>query len=236
MKKLTMDNIDFFYPGRVLLKQASLSASAGTITGILGSNGSGKTTLFDLLCGTKTAQAGEIRSDFISVLYLSQSINTSPVLRMFDIFKMVMNLASSRQISKQNVLDKLERWRPQTVHRFEEIWNKKSSICSYGEKRWFFATSLLALEAEFLILDEPTAGVDPEFRYYMWECIKGAANDGMAILASSHAIEEISTYCSNFYLIHQQNLLCFKTTDEFLNRFGGKTLDEAFIAAALERP
>ncbi|VVP49967.1 Lipopolysaccharide export system ATP-binding protein LptB [Pseudomonas fluorescens] len=234
MRTLSAKSISFEYSGKIIFDDASIHVPAGSVTGLLGPNGSGKTTFFDIICGLKKAKKGILSNDFSNQLYLSQTVMTPPALRMFDIFKMTTLLCSSSHISQEQALKKLSTWSPEIVERYKDIWTKKSSVCSYGEKRWFFTLSLLAVEADLVILDEPTAGVDPEFRHYIWKCLRGAANEGTAILVSSHSIEEVANNCSNFYMISQQKFKPFDSGKEFMHRYGSNTLDEAFIRAAAD--
>jgi ABC-2 type transport system ATP-binding protein len=234
MKQFKAQNIDFSYPERPLLNQASLEVSQGDIVGILGPNGSGKTSFFDIVCNLKKATSGFINNDFSHFLYLSQIISTPPPLRMRDIFKMVAALSSNEPMTQDKTLKKLSAWCPAIVNRYQDIWNKKSALCSYGETRWFFTLTLLSISADFVILDEPTAGVDPEFRHYIWQCLKGAAREGTAILVSSHNVEEVINHCHYFYMISQQRFNRFANGNEFMHRYGAKTVDDAFIRAATE--
>ena len=232
MNALEAHNIHFKYAHRVLFRDAPLQVKPGSITGLLGPNGSGKTTFFDIICKLKKIHAGSLTNSFRTQLYLSQTLMTPPVLRMFDIFKMTTLLCSVAPVNQQHVLTKLNEWCPHIFDRYQQIWKKKSSICSYGEKRWFFTLSLLALEADLVILDEPTAGVDPEFRHYIWQCLNGAALEGRAILVSSHNIEEIAQHCGCFYMISQRAFTPFSNGQSFMNQYQASTLDEAFIRAA----
>lgn len=232
MNVLQANNIDFKYAAKSLFTQASLTVEPGQIVGLLGPNGSGKTTFFDLVCGLKQPNSGQLINTFPKQLYLSQTVITPPALRMFDIFKMMTLLCSSTSMIKDNTLDKLACWSPQVVERYNEIWSKKSSLCSYGEKRWFFTVSLLSIDADLFILDEPTAGVDPEFRFYIWQCLRAATKGGTAILVSSHNVDEISQNCDGFYMISQQQFMHFENGDAFKRRFQAATLDRAFINAA----
>ena len=222
----------FEYSEKIIFNDASINVTPGSITGLLGPNGSGKTTFFDIVCGLKKAKEGQLVNRFVRQLYLSQTIMTPPVLRMFDIFKMTTLLCSPIRMSQEHALKKLAVWSPEIIERYKEIWSKKSSVCSYGEKRWFFTLSLLAVEADLVILDEPTAGVDPEFRHYIWKCLRGAAAEGTAILVSSHNIEEVVSNCDNFYMISMRRFVPFSSGKEFLDSYGASTLDEAFIRAA----
>ena len=236
MSMLSAKSICFEYSGKIIFDNASIHVTEGSITGLLGPNGSGKTTFFDIICGLRKAKNGILLNNFSNQLYLSQTVLTPPALRMFDVFKMTTLLCSSSHISQEQVLKKLSTWSPEIVERYKEIWTKKSSVCSYGEKRWFFTLSLLAVEADLVILDEPTAGVDPEFRHYIWKCLRGAASEGAAILVSSHSIEEVANNCGNFYMISQQKFKPFDSGKEFMHCYGSNTLDEAFIRAAAAPP
>jgi ABC-2 type transport system ATP-binding protein len=232
MARLIVSSLHVRYASHVVFQSASLGVEAGMISGLLGPNGSGKTTFFDVICGLKKINGGEINSSFSKLLYLSQIVSTPPVFRMFDIFKMTMLFCSDKKVTQQHALDKIEKWSPGIAERYCEIWNKKSSLCSYGEKRWFFTLSLLCANADFVILDEPTAGVDPEFRYHIWRCLEGAAAEGVAVLVSSHNVDEIVAHCDDFYMLSQQRFDRFTDAQGFMNAYGANSLDEAFIHAA----
>lgn len=232
MARLLVDSLGVRYGTHTVFHQASLTVEAGCISGLLGPNGSGKTTFFDVLCGLKKVEGGEISSSFSKLLYLSQVISTPPVFRMFDIFKMAMLFCSDTQVTQQHALDKIEKWSPGIAERYCEIWNKKSALCSYGEKRWFFTLSLLCANADLVILDEPTAGVDPEFRYHIWRCLEGAAAEGVAVLVSSHNVDEIVAHCDDFYMLSQRRFNRFTDAQGFMDAYDAQSLDEAFIHAA----
>ena len=232
MKQLSVRSLNVSYARHILFDGAKLNAQAGSISGLLGPNGSGKTTFFDVVCGLKKINGGAINNSFSKLLYLSQTISTPPVFRMFDIFKMIMIFCADTPVTQSHALEKIEKWSPGIAERYCEIWNKKSSLCSYGEKRWFFTLSLLSANADLVVLDEPTAGVDPEFRYHIWRCLEGAAAEGVAVLVSSHNVDEIVAHCDDFYMISQQRFNRFTDAQSFMSAYGANSLDEAFIKAA----
>jgi ABC-2 type transport system ATP-binding protein len=232
MSSLTVNKLTFGYSKCPLFENATLNVEPGSIVGLLGPNGSGKTTFFDIVCGLHNRKNLNISNTFIKKLYLSQTITTPHTLHMFDIFKLTALLCSSDSVTQANVLAKLERWSPEVVERYKLIWNRKSSTCSYGEKRWFFTLTLLALKADLIILDEPTAGVDPEFRHYIWKCLHGAVKEGVAILVSSHNIQEVADNCDYFYMISNRQFNKFSNGEELTNHYDATSLDEAFIRAA----
>ena len=233
MKGLKIDSISFKYHDKIIFEDATLTVQPGTIIGVLGPNGSGKTTLFDIICKLKHPCRGDVKNGFSKELYLSQTLMTPPALRMFDIFKMTNLFCSSTTNTRSQTLDKLLQWSPGIINRYKEIWKKKSALCSYGEKRWFFTLSLLSIDADFIILDEPTAGVDPEFRHYIWQCLHGAAKSGTAILVSSHNVDEVTNHCDYFYMLSQKQFKRFDDRHAFMDAYDATSLDEAFIKAAI---
>lgn len=231
MNVINASNIQFSYNEVTLFKEASLSIDRGSITGLLGPNGSGKTTFFDILCNLRTIDSGIIQRRYADQLYLSQILTLPPALSMPDIFKMIACLSSSKPLNLHHTTVTLNHWSPGIIKRFNDLLLKKSSLCSYGEKRWFFTLILLSIGADLIILDEPTAGVDPEFRFYIWQCLTAAADEGVAIMVSSHNVEEIAQHCDRFYIIAQQRFIEFYSGQAFMERYKARSLDEAFIRA-----
>lgn len=221
--------ISFSYGRRKLFERASLSVQRGNITGLLGPNGTGKTTFFDLICGLERLHAGSLRNPFARISYLSQTLAVSPVLKMADIFKMVLALTPDPGEGFEAAREKLSHWSPGIAERYAEISCKRAAICSYGERRWFLALSLLSLQADFYIMDEPTAGVDPEFRHHIWRCLREASAQGSAVLVSSHNVDEIAANCDSFYMLDNLRFNHFTSGSEYMDFYGAQTLDMAFV-------
>lgn len=231
MDRLIIDNITFSYEADFLFDGASLRAGAYQITGLIGSNGAGKTTLFDLVCGLKKPSTGIITCAPNHLVYLSQVLTTPPLLTMRDIALMTIALSGTENNHLGSVMRTIERWDTSLLSRYSTLLAKRSSLCSYGEKRWFFTLTLLALESEIVILDEPTAGVDPEYRYCIWACLKKAAANGAAIVISSHNIHEVSEYSDCFYMINKKKFFRFESDQQYKDFFGASSLDQAFMNA-----
>ncbi|MDZ3993789.1 ATP-binding cassette domain-containing protein [Pseudomonas sp. Teo4] len=232
MNLLRISDVSFEANNKTLFKHVNFNAKKGETIGLLGPNGAGKTTLMDLICNIKQPHMGVISNAALRPIYLSQTLSAPPSLRMGDIHTLITNLSSSTPPSKTETLNKLKHWSPTLHERYSTIWMKKPSICSYGEIRSFFTLSLLSMDSDLLILDEPTAGVDPEFRHYIWLGIQNACKEGATVIVSSHYIQEIINHCHRFYMLARQQLEPFANADDFLNRHHASTLDEAFIKAS----
>lgn len=233
MELISICDLNLSFGEKVVFSNAEFKVSKGDVVGILGSNGSGKTTFFDVLCNLRQPDSAYISNHSKATLYLSQTLSAPPALRMGELHGLVVNLNSDRTLSQADTIDKLNSWSTSLGKRYAEIWKKKPSVCSYGEIRSFYTLSLLTLEADLFLLDEPTAGVDPEFRHYMWLGMKAAREEGAAFVVSSHQINEISSNCDRFYMLAGNEFTEFSSERDYLEHYAAATLDEAFIKASL---
>lgn len=232
MNLIEANRIQLSFKDNIIFNDANFVAKPGEIIGILGPNGSGKTTLFDLICSLRKPLAGELINRSQRPLYLSQTLSAPASLRMGDLHTLITNLSSCAPSDQQTTLAQLHAWSPTLCERYAGIWKKKPSVCSYGEIRSFITLTLLTMGGDLLVLDEPTAGVDPEFRHYIWLGIKNASAQGATLLVSSHHTDEIITHCQRFYMLAHRQLIPFDTGEHFLQSYHASTLDEAFIKAS----
>lgn len=214
-----------------IFEQADIAINKNEITGIIGKNGAGKTTFFDLLCGVRKPDQGTLHNMTQQHAYLSQTLAMPAGLSMKEIYEMTAALLCSKNPPLSDTLIKFSEWAPRLATKFASLLQRRPSHCSYGEIRLFFTLSLISFSKELLILDEPTAGVDPESRHCIWAFIKKAKENGTTVIVSSHNIQEIVEHCDSFHLIHHHKFSKFNDAQEFLNTFGGTTLDDAFIAS-----
>ncbi|EKT4563945.1 ATP-binding cassette domain-containing protein [Pseudomonas putida] len=233
MDILSTKNLYFGYAGSVLLEDISFNIKKGEIIGILGNNGAGKTTLFDLICKIKKPTKGTISNSSAHQTYLTQILTPPPLLRMNEAGKLITSLTPNFSPNHIEILSKLAKWSPSLSKRYAEISKKKASNCSYGEIRSYFTLTLLLLNSDLIILDEPTAGVDPEFRHYIWLGINHACAEGASVLLSSHYTEEITKNCHRFYMLANKHLEAFESGEQFMDFHGARSLDEAFINASI---
>ncbi|MFJ4445658.1 ATP-binding cassette domain-containing protein [Pseudomonas sp. NPDC089422] len=231
MKILTLTDLTFSYPARPLFESINLHVARGEAVGLLGMNGAGKTTLFDLICKLKAPQEGGIVNQAQQQAYLTQVLTPPPLLRMHEVGKLI-RLFNARAFTRADeALTRLARWSAPLAKRYADIGQKRAATCSYGEVRSYFTLTLLLMECDLIILDEPTAGVDPEFRHFIWLGIQHACREGAAVLVSSHYTEEIAQHCHRFYMLANRRVTAFESAQQFLSHYDAHSLDDAFIKA-----
>ncbi|MFJ4348869.1 ATP-binding cassette domain-containing protein [Pseudomonas sp. NPDC089401] len=233
MNILSLSDLTFSYPGRPLFDSVNLHVSQGEAVGLLGMNGAGKTSLFDLICQLKKPQSGTIVNLAQQQAYLSQVLTPPPLLRMHEAGKLI-TLFNTRQAPKLEASRaRLYSWSPPLAKRYADIGEKRASTCSYGEIRSYFTLTLLLMGSDLIILDEPTAGVDPEFRHFIWLGIQHACDEGASVLVSSHYTEEIAQHCTRFYMLAHRKLAAYESGQQFLVHYNADSLDTAFMRASL---
>lgn len=229
---LTLDDIAYSAGQTPLMTDVSLHMDRGEAVGVLGVNGAGKTTLFDLICGIKKPYRGVIKNASRRQTYLTQILTPPPLLRMSEAAELVICLNAQNLIPQSQLRDRLVKWSETLGKRYSEISRKRAAVCSYGEIRAFFTLTLLLMGSDLVVLDEPTAGVDPEFRHYIWLGIQKACEEGASVIVSSHYTEEITSNCNRFYMLAHRRLEAFDDADQFLARYRADSLDEAFVNAS----
>lgn len=230
---ITIENLRFRYPkaDSAIFENATADFAACRTWGLIGRNGAGKTTLFDLILGFLAADEGNIhlgisRSD---VGFLAQSSMAPSRLKVREVLPF---LAACTGDTPKSLIDRFdESLDPQEKEKYERIRDRFFGICSVGERRWLMSSATLLLKRKMFLLDEPTAGVDPESRILIWRRVKRATEQGVVCVVSSHLLDEIAAHTDRFYLVARQSLEDFGDESEFLQRFDAKSMDEAFVKA-----
>lgn len=222
------------YPGApdTLFEQARLHVPQGGMMGLIGPNGAGKTTLFHQVMENQLLPcSGEIQVDcppaqrqmVLQHAWLPWLLTPRELLRLF------LNLNEKNPKTKACHFEAFIGGSGRD--RFQRLKNRRYGKLSSGERQWFSVALGLFLGGSLVLLDEPTSGLDPESRFLVWESISQANNEGKTILVSSHLIDEIAEKVQGFYLIHQKQFRFFENREAFIQKFGGRNSDEAFVNA-----
>lgn len=233
---LSLENIAFGYaPEKTVFRNLSLSCGGGVI-GILGENGAGKTTLFDIISGGLSIDGGAIRDDMKpeQISYLQQVVTLPSALKMREVVEMISCFQGIDGAETNNRIEKY--WSEAMLSRYRAIRDRRTGVCSYGEKRWLVVCAMLALgeDKKLFILDEPTAGIDVQHRFLIWELINKMRSDDRTFLISSHMVEEIGKNTDYFYFLNRQRAEKFPNMHEFMHKYGGDNAEDAFLNATVK--
>ena len=220
------------YGGHAVVDDISVQLAPGRICGFLGPNGSGKTTTIRLLCGLLTADAGSgtcLGLDFVTqarqikrqVGYMTQRFGLYEDLSIrqnLDFIGRLFGLPERRQ----SVDETLERLGLST--RQQQL----AGTLSGGWKQRLALAACLLHTPRLLLLDEPTAGVDPKARREFWDEIHRLAAQGMTVLVSTHYMDEAER-CHELMYIANGRVLTRGSPTQIREQAGGASLEEIFI-------
>ena len=198
------------------------------VYGLLGENGAGKTTLMRVLTTVLTPSDGEVYLDGIrygtgkdevirqKIGYLPQELNLYPGLSVQDCLEYLGELSGiPKDECKKRIRYYLEKT-GLTNHR-----KKKMRQLSGGMKRRVGLIQALLNEPEFLIVDEPTTGLDPEERVRIRNLLVDFS-EGRTVLFSTHVVEDIAATCSKLAVMRKGSFLYTGTVQALLSRAKGK--------------
>lgn len=225
MNNIEIKNLTKRYKNGVMaLDNISFNVGCG-VFGLLGHNGAGKTTLMKALvtvletsggsihvCGYDTKTQGEQVRKRIG--YLPQELTMYPSLSVYDFVNYMAELKGVHdKDAVHNVLEQVE---------MSEFSKRKIGQLSGGMKRRVGIAQALIGEPEILVVDEPTAGLDPEERVRFRGVLSRYAKDGKTVLLSTHIVEDVYQICKELAVIRKGHLFYAGTSDALLNCVEGK--------------
>ena len=236
--------------GTEALKGVSLTVPAGDFFALLGPNGAGKTTIIGIATGLVTKTAGTV-SVFghdidhepelakAGIGLVGQEVNFNPFEKPLDI---VVNQGGYYGVPRSLAIPRAKKLL--TDLGLGEKMEEKSMALSGGMKRRLMIARALIHEPKFLILDEPTAGVDVELRRGMWKYLKTLTTEGVTILLTTHYLEEAEQLAKHVAIINKGQIVASGTMEEVLamhdekgsgkDGFRGGRLEEVFLKLTSE--
>ena len=226
MAILEARNLAKFYAKRPVVKDISLSVKQGEIVGLLGPNGAGKTTCFYMIIGLVSQDAGTISIDQQDITNLPMHGRARKGLGYLPQEPSIFRALSV----KDNILAILETRKTLTRHQrnniLEELLNEfhishlsenAGMSLSGGERRRVEIARALATDPQFILLDEPFAGVDPISVNDIKNIIRHLRDKGIGILITDHNVRETLDICEHAYIVGEGNVIAEGTTDHILN-------------------
>lgn len=219
---------------RVAVNSLTLTVPKGSIYGFLGPNGSGKSTTIRMLCGLLAPTSGTGTVLGFDVMTQSEEIKQrigymSQKFSLYEDLTVEENLDFYAGVYQLNAAQRKKR-KAELIEMAGLNGREKqlAGSLSGGWKQRLALSCALLHKPELLILDEPTAGVDPVSRRIFWEVIHELAKQGITVLVTTHYMDEAQT-CDWIGFIFFGNLLAQGTPQELIDRMGAGNLEDVFI-------
>jgi ABC-2 type transport system ATP-binding protein len=181
---LEVDGLSKSFGARVALRDVSLDVRRGELLAVLGPNGAGKTTLLSILAGITRPDSGRITSSNGEVGWVPQQAGLYRRLTVEENLRLFAHMEGVTDVEGT-----LERMLEQTGLE-ERRGDPVSSLSGGNQQRINIAIGLLG-DPAVLLLDEPSAGLDPSQRARLWEFVARLAEGGTTVIYSTHQIEEV---------------------------------------------
>jgi ABC-2 type transport system ATP-binding protein len=221
--------------GLLALDGVSLEIEAGRFFGLLGPNGAGKTTLINSIVSLARPDSGrvevfgwdahrEFREARRMIGVSPQEINLDKFLTVEEV---LLYHAGYYGVEKKKARERAE----EMLERFELVGKRKQrvSVLSGGMKRRVLFARALMHGPRVLFLDEPTAGVDIELRYKLWEYIRELNRGGLTILLTTHYLEEAEELCEEIALINDGRIAAQDTSAGLKERYEARSVEEVYL-------
>ncbi|MFT6343111.1 MAG: lipopolysaccharide export system ATP-binding protein [Paraglaciecola sp.] len=214
------------YKSRQVVRDVSIEVSTGQIVGLLGPNGAGKTTTFYMIVGLVPLDKGDIYIDQQNLtlqpmhVRARQGIGYLPqeasIFRKLTVYQ---NLMAILQTRKELSEEQREQQADSLLDEFNinHIRNSLGMSLSGGERRRVEIARALAADPEFILLDEPFAGVDPISVNDIKKIIKQLRDRGLGVLITDHNVRETLDVCEKAYIVSHGELIASGTSEEVLS-------------------
>ncbi|GAB1598321.1 ATP-binding cassette sub-family A member 7-like [Argonauta hians] len=227
---LVIKNLTKVYKGyrknQLAVDRLCVSVPKGQCFGLLGVNGAGKTTTFKMLTGEISPTYGDayinghsIKTDINEV---HQNISYCP---QFDALNSLLTgrehleLYARLRGVPENEVKQVANWAIDKLD-LTKYANRPSGTYSGGNKRKLSTAIALIGNPSIIFLDEPTSGMDPKARRYLWNSINSLVKSGRSIILTSHSMEECEALCGKIAIMVNGRFQCLGSVQHLKNRFG----------------
>ncbi len=235
---LLLQNISFTFPGKNhLLNNVSLTFEENKIYALMGANGSGKTTLFNLLTGFIEPQSGEIIFRNENITHRAPyKINSKGIGRTFQDLRLITKLSVKENILLAMQNNPSDSWLnallPENFHRksneelekrankiiaqffLSDVKNSLAAEISYGQQKLLTLACCMANGAEILLLDEPVAGINPEYRNKVAQLLKQLRKERKTVLLIEHNTDFISEVADHLFFLNEGKMYSYENLEK----------------------
>ena len=223
------------YGATVALAGVDLDVPAGTILGLLGPNGAGKTSLVSIVAGLRRPDAGTVHVGGIDVVrdpqrargligLAPQETGVYAPLRVRDNLRFFAGLAGMRRAEQRDRIDEIA-----GALGLEALLDRRAAELSGGERRRLHTAIALLHRPPLVLLDEPTTGADVRTRAQILQLVRQLADEGSAIVYSTHYLHEIEELDAFVTFIDAGRIVATGSTAELVRRYGSSALELTFV-------
>ena len=227
------------YDKKKAVKDISFKVNKNEIIGILGPNGCGKTTTIGMILGLLKPTSGKVLINGIEIekkrVELLNNLNfISPYIELPKKLTVKQNLiVYGKLYDVKNLTSKIEYLSEKL--RLEEIINKITGELSSGQKNRVSLAKSIINDPLVLLLDEPTASLDPETGDFVRSFLEDYQKErGTSILLASHNMSEVERLCSSVLMMNSGSIIDQGSTEELINKHGRKNMEEVFLKLTRE--
>jgi len=238
---IEIKNLNKQFNNILAVKNINLKINKGSIVGLLGPNGCGKTTTIGMILGLIKPTSGTV---FINDQNIENENNRTKILEKVNFISPYVELPKKLTV-KENLIvygkmygvndlkDKiLDLMKNLNLLEFEK---RKTGELSSGQKNRVSLAKALINDPEILLLDEPTASLDPDVGDYIRTYIEDfASKKGTTILLASHNMNEVERLCSEVMMMKSGQIIDKGTCESLINKHGRKNLEETFLKIVRE--
>ena len=230
-------NLKKSYGAKEAVKNISFEIKENEIIGLLGPNGSGKTTTIGMILGLLKPTSGEVLINGIKIeknpIEILQKINfISPYIELPKKLTVKQNLiVYGKLYSVKNLNEKIEYLVNKL--RLENLLNRVTGELSSGQKNRISLAKAIINDPSVLLLDEPTASLDPETGDFVRTFLENYKKERkISVLLASHNMDEVKRLCGTVLMMKDGSIVNSGTPDHLIKKYGRKNLEEVFLEIA----
>jgi len=238
---IKVENLNKQFNKILAVKNISFKINPGSIVGLLGPNGCGKTTTIGMMLGLIKPTSGKV---FINDKNIDNEKNRTNLLEKMNFISPYVELPKKLTI-EENLkvygrmygVNNLEKKISNLMEELNlnEFKKRKSGELSSGQKNRVSLAKALINDPEILLLDEPTASLDPDVGDYIRGYIESYASKKSAtILLASHNMNEVERLCNEVMMMKNGIIIDKGTSEDLINKHGRKNLEETFLKIVRE--
>lgn len=225
---LVADRVRVEFGRLVAVRDISFELRAGELLGLIGPNGAGKTTLLRVLAGLQPPTAGGATVMGLNVqgkdrevrFHIGFAPDSPPVYEDLTVHQFLTFIAHAYKLDAATAEERIDFW-------LKQVWltekrNDKIKTLSRGMRQRVTVARTMVPNPNVVLLDEPSAGLDPAGRIQFRKVLSSLRDQGKALIVSSHILADLEEYCTHVAIIERGSILRYGHVDELHDRAAGR--------------